>query len=333
MAPRAGAAGLIVNPAAGRDIRRVVARGRFVTDEEKINITERILEGLCAAGVEHVLAMADSGGLAAAAAARHQSAMHIEMIDTPIVGREGDTVFAARAMDAQNVGCIVALGGDGTSRAVASARPDAALMAVSTGTNNVFPVLVEGTIAGLAAGTIATGAVPASEATRKVPMLTVTVDGTVQDVALVDVAAARQLHIGARAIWDPESVAELFVTGIYPTAIGLASIASRLPAAGGPGVRVAFGKGGSRVNAPITPGEFRAIDVAHWSGLGYDEPRKVCLDAGTIAVDGERSIEFRPGQAVTVTLVRNGPRIVLAERALELASRAGIFVSEGEPRR
>ena len=30
--------GLIVNPKAGKDIRRIVSYGRFTTDEEKLNI-------------------------------------------------------------------------------------------------------------------------------------------------------------------------------------------------------------------------------------------------------------------------------------------------------
>ncbi len=330
MARGAGEVGLIVNPAAGRDIRRVVARGRFVTDEEKINVTERILAGLAAAGVERVLAMADWGGLAAAAASRHEGPMRIEMLDTPVAGRESDTVLAARAMAARGARCIVTLGGDGTNRAVASAGTGAALVAVSTGTNNVFPALIEGTTAGLAAGLVATCAVDEAEATLVRPMLTVSVDGEVRDVALIDAAAARQLHVGARAIWDAAHVAELFVSGRYPAAIGLAAVASRLPSRGGPGVHVELGEGGAEVTAPITPGTFSRVAVARWSDLPFDEPRTVGLGAGTIAVDGERSVEFRPGQAVTVTLIRGGPRVVSVERALELAARTGAFVSGSE---
>ena len=336
MARGAGAVGLIVNPAAGRDIRRVVARGRFVTDEEKINVTERILAGLAAAGTGRVWAMADWGGLAAAAASKHAAGagpMRVEMVDTPVAGRESDTVLAARAMAERGVRCIVALGGDGTARAVASARTGAALVAVSTGTNNVFPEMVEGTAAGLAAGLVAAGTVDEAEATSPRPMLRVSVDGEVRDVALVDAAASRHLHVGARAIWDAAHVSELFVSGRYPGAIGLAAIASRLPAAGGPGVHAELGEGGAEVTAPITPGSFSRVGVARWSDLSFDEPRTVGLDAGTIAVDGERSVEFRPGQSVAVTLVRDGPRVVRVGRALELAALAGAFVSGSAARR
>ena len=48
-------------------------------------------------------------------------------------------------------GAVVALGGDGTCRDVATGWPEAPLIAISTGTNNVFPTAVDGTTAGVAA--------------------------------------------------------------------------------------------------------------------------------------------------------------------------------------
>ena len=45
------------------------------------------------------------------------------------------------------------------------------LLPVSTGTNDVFPVVREATIAGLAAGLVATGAVPRAEALARAKVL------------------------------------------------------------------------------------------------------------------------------------------------------------------
>ena len=42
---------------------------------------------------------------------------------------------------------IVALGGDGTNRRIARTWPDVLLIPLSTGTNNVFPVMAEATSA------------------------------------------------------------------------------------------------------------------------------------------------------------------------------------------
>ena len=90
---------------------------------------------------------------------------------------EGDTVRAAAAMAAEGVNCVITLGGDGTNRAVAKGSRDMAMVAISTGTNNVFPVMVEGTTAGMAAGLVASGTVPMEDATVRSKTLAVIVDG------------------------------------------------------------------------------------------------------------------------------------------------------------
>ena len=51
--------GIIANPAAGKDIRRLVAQGRFIPNQEKVNILKRILAGLDAVGVEQIVMMPD----------------------------------------------------------------------------------------------------------------------------------------------------------------------------------------------------------------------------------------------------------------------------------
>ncbi|GIT59723.1 MAG: hypothetical protein Ct9H300mP19_16710 [Dehalococcoidia bacterium] len=56
----------------------------------------------------------------------------------------------------QGVDCIVTLGGDGTNRVVAKGCLEVPLVPISTGTNNVFPPNTEGTLAGIAAGSVAT---------------------------------------------------------------------------------------------------------------------------------------------------------------------------------
>ncbi|MCM3016396.1 NAD(+)/NADH kinase, partial [Bacillus subtilis] len=58
----------------------------------------------------------------------------------------------------------IVLGGDGTHRAVAAHCGATPLVALSTGTNNAFPEHREATVAGVAAGLAATGAVPAEVA-------------------------------------------------------------------------------------------------------------------------------------------------------------------------
>ena len=51
--------GIIANPAAGKDIRRLVAHARYVPNQEKVNVLRRLLAGLEAAGVRRVVMMPD----------------------------------------------------------------------------------------------------------------------------------------------------------------------------------------------------------------------------------------------------------------------------------
>ena len=43
--------GIIANPASGKDIRRLIASGTVVTNQEKINIVVRMLKAMDALGV------------------------------------------------------------------------------------------------------------------------------------------------------------------------------------------------------------------------------------------------------------------------------------------
>src|SRR4029079_4170575 len=90
----------------------------------------------------------------------------VEFLDgQPIRQTAHDTVDAVRRMGTESARVIVCLRGDGPARVAASVAGDVPMLALSTGTNNVFPAVREATIAGLAAGLVATGAVPARDTT------------------------------------------------------------------------------------------------------------------------------------------------------------------------
>ena len=155
--------GIIANPAAGKDIRRLVAQGRFVPNQEKVNILKRIFAGLDAVGVERVVMMPDMARLGNGALDGGRFGLDVEFVEMIVFNAERDSVRAAGSMSDMGVGSIITLGGDGTNQAVAKGCGDVPLVPVSTGTNNVFPVMTEGTLAGLAAGLVAEGLVPAGE--------------------------------------------------------------------------------------------------------------------------------------------------------------------------
>ncbi len=321
--------GIIANPAAGKDIRRLVAHGRFVPNNEKVNILRRVLAGLAATPVERVVMMPDTGMLCHAAASGSPQGLEAMMLDMAIAGAEGDSTRAAKAMAEMGVSCIVTLGGDGTNRAVAKGSGRVPLVPISTGTNNVFPYMVEGTVAGLAAGVVASGEVDVEPVTMRTKLLQVSVDGSESDSALVDVAVSAVPFAGARAIWDMSTVSEVFLARAEPDGIGLSAIGARLERVGAEdehGVHVRIGRPGVTVSAPIAPGVVEDVPVEGWSRLHPGEPVKVGLDPCTIALDGERSIRVAPGQRAEVTLTRDGPPVVDVSAALARASEAGLFV-------
>src|SRR5438874_914199 len=90
-----------------------------------------------------------------------------------------DTLKLSATVRDLGVDCIVSLGGDGTNRALAKACETVPLLPLSTGTNNVFPYMFEGTLAGLAAGIVARGMITAPEAIVQRPRLDVEVNGEV----------------------------------------------------------------------------------------------------------------------------------------------------------
>ena len=332
--------GMIANPAASKDIRRLVAQGRVVPDWEKVNTLKRALLGLQAVGVDRVVAMPDSSHLVARARDDANLSLELESLDMPALYTEGDTVRAAQMMEEMGVGCVITLGGDGTNRAVAKGSASIPIVAVSTGTNNVFPTMIEGTLAGLAAGLVVQGDLDLSRVTVVSKMLEIYIDGQYQDMALVDVALSRERFVATRAIWDMSTIYEVFLTRAEPSSIGLSSIGGQLQPLsleeeGGLYYRLADSVGTVAANrdpdtsikvlAPIAPGMISTVPVADWRLLEEGERVPVEPRFCTIALDGERSISVTPDHKVEVGITRTGPPVVQVELVLETAATLGLF--------
>lgn len=323
-----GKVGIIANPAAGKDIRRLVTQGRFVTNREKINVLKRILSGLKASGVDHIIMMPDSGMLGRIAVDTSEVNLRIDFLEMDILNDESDSSRAALGMLEAGVDCLVTLGGDGTNRAVVKGTCCVPIVPVSTGTNNVFPSMVEGTLAGLAAGVVANGMVELPLVTAVSNILDINIEGSPRDIALVDIAVCKNEFVGSRAVWDMDTVVELFLARAEPTSLGLSAIGAQLsPVALGDdrGIHVILGEGDFTVTAPIGPGVISEIPIREWRFLEVGKPVEVKLRSGTIALDGERTITLLNGQSAHVTLRSNGPRVVLIEDALSQAALRGVF--------
>ncbi|NDE79383.1 MAG: ATP-NAD kinase, partial [Actinobacteria bacterium] len=141
--------GIIVNPNAGKDIRRLVTPATHTSDVTKVGIVRRAIVAAAEAGATRILLMPDRHRLAERAAEGLgldgvDGRCAVEIVDEPLSGSRFDTIAAARRFWKEQAGAVIALGGDGTSRDVALGWPDAPLIAISTGTNNVYPSAIDG---------------------------------------------------------------------------------------------------------------------------------------------------------------------------------------------
>ena len=325
-------AGLIANPAASKDIRRLVAQGRVIPDWEKVNTVRRVLLGLEAMGVERVLAMPDSSHLCQRARDYARLSVELSMLEMSLGYDAGDTSRAAALMGETGVDCLVTLGGDGTNRAVTKGCRTIPLVAISTGTNNVFPAMVEGTLAGMAAGLVASGKVGLEAVSQESKTWEVYVDGEYRDLALVDVAISRERFVASRAIWDLGTLYEVYLTRAEPASIGLSSVGGQLEpvsSADDAGLGYVLGResAGNSVVASIAPGVVERVGISGFRRLELEQPVELERRHCTVALDGEREFAVNPEQQVTLVLKRNGPRVVDVGEALREAARQGALRS------
>ena len=154
--------GILVNPRAARDVRRLVTGASSIPVSERIAICHRIVRGLSVLDVGQILMMPDRDNIAMklkTAVERERLSTSaklpgVRILDMPVTDSAQDTLEAVQLMVKAEVGALVVLGGDGTHRLVAHACGKTPLVCISTGTNNAFPGNPEATIAGLAAGAV-----------------------------------------------------------------------------------------------------------------------------------------------------------------------------------
>ncbi len=320
--------GIIANPASGKDIRRLVMHASVYDNHEKVNILRRVLLAIDALKVKKVAFMPDFYGLVEAALKGMEYSFEASQLQMNMWADERDSTEAARRFCECEADCLVTLGGDGTNRAVAKECGGVPMITISTGTNNVFSTMMEGTVAGLAAGLVAGKMVDLQAMTYEAKRLEVFVDDQMADIALVDVATCRDLFIGSRAIWDPERIREIVLTRSEPSSIGMSSIGGSLYPIGPKdpqGMYIKLGKEATTVMAAVGPGFITKVDIQEHGFLSMDQ--EVILDPTdcTIAVDGERQIEVSGDQEVKVRLTKKGPCVVDVSRCLSEASRSGVF--------
>ena len=322
--------GILINPAAGRDVRRLISGATSVSLSEHGARLQRLLVGLGALGVKCVSMMFDRAGIAGGllrARERNPSLPAIRVIDMPVKDRPFDTQLAVRHMRQAGAGCIVGFGGDGTHRLVAHECGPVPLVCLSSGTNNAFPKLQEETVAGLVAAAVARQLVETPLVCCRNKRLRCFIDGKEGISALVDVCVTDEAWVGTRALWRPENLVALYLAFSEPGAIGLSAIGSLVaPVArtDDAGTAIHFGPGRT-INVPIAPGLIRPVEIAKVGTITLGERVPVPAQTGTIALDGEKEIIISPKQRVEIELTRDGPWSVDITAAMAAIAQRGLL--------
>jgi len=197
----------------------------------------------------------------------------------------------------------------------------------STGTNNVFPRFVEATVAGAAAGLIATGAVALRDVARQAKTIHVQIDGERDDLALIDAVLTEERFVGARALLEADLLRLALLTRADPAAVGITAIGgliAPLTDAADQGLLLTLGSGNSAVRAPIAPGLYAVVRVAASRAIEFGEEITV-VGPGVLAFDGERERVLKRGQRARLTVRRDGPWVIDVAKTLAQAAASGAF--------
>jgi len=316
--------GIIANPRAGKDIRRLVAHGSILDTQEKVYIVRRAILGLDGAGVDEVVFFPDPAGIGLKALSGINEPLRLKprFLEMSVYDEAADSTRAAKLMYEQGVACVIVIGGDGTNRVVTKGCSSMPLMPLSTGTNNAFPRFLESTLAGLAAGHYAARRLAREEFTVPTKRLDLYKDGVLEDVALVDVAVCDYQFIGARALWEVERLKELFLTQGQPTNIGMASIGGMLHPIrpqDNSGLYLQLGTGGRSITAAIAPGLVTSVGVRRHAVMQLGTRVPISFVPSILALDGEREILVNAADHWEVGLSWDGPRVLDIEKVMEAA--------------
>ena len=323
-----GKLALCVNPMSGRDVRRLAARATNMTHEAKRDIVARVAAGADAVGVTDIYIAREPFRIAEGALELMQLQANVHIIDIPLTNTAQDTAQAMQRFKAAGCHTVVSLGGDGTNRALVSADSDIDLVPISTGTNNVFPALMEPTLGGMVAGLNALGktANMPEELRARAKVLHLQTP-TQTDIGLIDVVLLRNDHVGNMLPFDADRLDSMLLTRAEPNSVGMSPIGGFIApvyAEDDCGLWVEMGGQGQQVRAPLSPGHFRDVFVRRTQRTAFDETHTFC-GPGVIALDGDREHSLQVGEQASVTLRRDGPRILDVEGIMRWAVGVGMM--------
>jgi hypothetical protein len=317
---------ICVNPMSGRDVRRLAARATNMTHEAKRDIVARVAAGADAVGVTDIYIAREPFRISTLALAHMELKARVHVVDHHLANDAGDTERAMAAYLEAGCDTVVSLGGDGTNRAIVRSASNINLIALSTGTNNVFPQLLEPTIAGMVAGLAAAGRLPRDQLARRAKILRLRFSDGKTDVGLIDAALLRNDYVGNLLPFDADRIVRVLLTRAEPDSVGMSPIGGfvdPVAAVDDWGLLVEMGPGRTFL-APLSPGHFRQVSVGSHSRIPFGTP-VVFQGPGVLALDGDRDHKLGDGLTARITIERDGPWSFDVGASMRYAVRQGMI--------
>ena len=293
--------GIIVNPFSGRDVRRVAARASTSDHHEKQQQVTRLVLGALSQGVSRIYLGHEPFRINEKAVENLPERDQIEILRYPLTHSAKDTLTMSQMMWDEGCRTFIVLGGDGTSRIVASQFRDATILPLSTGTNNVFPYRLEASVAGMAAGLVATGKI-AHEHCMRCKMVNIQC-GAQSDIALIDAVLLENDFLGSMLPFKATDIKSIVLTRAEPASVGMSPIGGFLTPAGhhddfgvvthcDPAAKV-------KLTVPVSPGLHETVGIETSERLGFAD--EVTLKGpGILAFDGDRVFKLNDDEQATV---------------------------------
>lgn len=343
-----GIVGIIINPRAGKDLRRLVG-GSPAANDASVSDLSRMIIGARENGAERIVVpvpavgpVGETGastgftepghpGLPSAGAIERAVAgfdnVELLAVESPRVSET--SAYAAAALREAGVDVVLVTGGDGTHRDVARGWPDAPIVARAAGTNNAFGQPIEATMAGAAAGLVASSMHMLDELVAyRALTIDIDIEGVPTDLALVSVAILRDDPLGSGSIWQVDRIDQVFAAVAEPWSVGLSALAAVVAPTsrsedGGVLLELS-GDESRRIRAATAPGWFVDAGLRSVSTVELEQPVAV-RGPGVFIVDGERGPALNRDEWGSMTMRRNGPRVIDVRRTFSIAVRQSRF--------
>ncbi len=305
-----------------------------MTHEAKRDIVARIAAGADSVGVNEIYIVDEPFRIASMALDWMPLKAKVVTLEIELHHDATDTERAVRAFVGEGVEVIVSLGGDGTNRIIARSAPQLELIPLSTGTNNVFPSMVEPTTAGVVAALAAMGRF-SDDATRgirnRAKVLHTAFSDGINDIALIDAVQLRDDFVGNLLPYDEAKLKKILLTRALPDRVGMSPVGGLISVVEekddfGLLVEVSEMEDSEIfIRVPLSPGFFK--DVAISRSQRVDLGEKVTFEGeGILALDGDREHKLGNKRSVAATIRRDGPWVYDVGAAMRYAVAEGMML-------